>query len=117
MQRHHVLLPGADPVEDGRQVVERVVVTNHNQDIALPDAQGLRRELLSRLQMELVQPRVGRTPASSNLLGGGKYPEKDQRSNPPGARGYQFLRRSGLWAAGGMAITCPKGRRTRIKKA
>ena len=36
--------------------------------------------------MELVQPRVGRTPPSSNLLGGGKYPEKDQREGDAGNR-------------------------------
>ena len=60
MQYDHVLLVRIHTIERGVQVIERVVIAYHHQNIPRPYAKSFRGEVVTGLQIELVQFGVGR---------------------------------------------------------
>jgi len=48
VEYHDVEFVGIDSVEDRPQVIKRVVVTDHNQDVPRSNADGLGSEVLTR---------------------------------------------------------------------
>src|SRR6266536_1751962 len=55
MERHHVLLVRIDAIESRGEVIKRVVVADHHNHIAWPNSEGLRREIVARLNVELIE--------------------------------------------------------------
>src|ERR1043166_9417298 len=58
VQHHDILFVRVNTVENGAEIVKRVVVADHHQDISRPNAQSLRREIVTGFQIELIEFRV-----------------------------------------------------------
>ena len=55
MEHDYVLLLGVDPIKDGFEVIKRVVVPNHDENVLGSNTEGRGREILAGLQIELVE--------------------------------------------------------------
>src|SRR5437016_5771810 len=77
MKHDYVLLVGIDAVENRAEVMQRVVIANHHQHIARPDAQPFRSEIVAGLQIELIEFRVFSCPIFGRLLGYGENREEN----------------------------------------
>src|SRR5437762_11125444 len=91
MEYHDVLPTSVYPVEHRAQVIERVVVTNHNKNIPRTNAQGVRGEVLAWLQIELVEFGVSCAALARKPLGDAEKCKEDQCERHSGNRGDLFF--------------------------
>ena len=57
-----------DTVENRTQIVERVVIPNHDQDIARADGQSLRCQIIAGFEIELIELSMLRAPFAGALF-------------------------------------------------
>src|SRR3989442_4049598 len=79
MKRDNILFVRIDTVENGIQVVQRVVVADHHENISRPDAQSLGREIITGFEIELIELRVFGRALARRPFGYGKDGEEDKR--------------------------------------
>src|SRR5712692_8953281 len=79
MEDDHVLGVCVDSIEDRLQVVERVVVSSGHQHGAGSYAKRLRREIVARLEVELIELGVGAGTLSRRSLRDREDREENQR--------------------------------------
>ena len=89
MQDDHVLGVCVDSIEDRLQVVQRVVVSSGHQHTARSDAKRLRREIVARLEVELIELCVGAGVFSRRSLRDREDREENQRKRA--RHGCHFL--------------------------
>src|SRR5438093_6262371 len=88
MQRHDILFVRIDTVEDGVEVMKRVVVADHDQHVSRPHAQSLRRQVVTGFEIELIEFRVFGRSLPRRPFGYGKDREKNNCEANPGDRRY-----------------------------
>src|SRR5215467_9790847 len=58
MKGHHIFSPGIDAIQHDVQVIQGVVVSDHDQDISGTHAEALRSEIVASFEIELIELRV-----------------------------------------------------------
>ena len=87
MEHDHVLAVRVDPIQRGAEVVQGVVVANHDQDVSGPDAKRLRREIVARLDVELIESGVRVGALLGRAFGRDENREEHEREAHAGNRG------------------------------
>src|SRR6266550_6890862 len=90
MEHDYVLCVSIDPVKNCIQVVKCVVVAHHHQDVAWTNADYLRGEVLTRLQIELIKCDVLRGVASRYSFGDAEDGKENDREGDSSKGGDLF---------------------------
>src|SRR5258708_4054561 len=72
VEHHDVLFVRIDAVEYCPQIVKRVVVANHDEDVPWSNAQSQRSQIVAWLQIELVEFRMDRCASFGHSLRDGE---------------------------------------------
>ena len=86
MKRHHILFMRVNAVEDRTEIVKRVVVADHHQDISGTHPQSLGCEIVTGLEIELIQFRVLGGAFPGSFFRHRKNREEDQGEGHAGNR-------------------------------
>ena len=87
MKHDDVLLVCVNAIENGPQIIERVVISNHHERVSRPHLERLRRQILARFEIELVEPGVSRGTPPRRALRHRENREEDPRE------GHSCIRR------------------------
>ena len=90
MQCDNVLLARVHTVEHRTEVIKRVVITHHHQNVFRTYSHGFRRKIITRLDIELIEFCVGAGPLARDLLGNLKHGEDDHGKRQSGNCGDFF---------------------------
>ena len=77
MKGDYILLAGIDEVENSSEIIERVVVADHHQHIFGPNSEGPWRQVIARLNVELIELGMRAGPLASDLFRDLKHGEED----------------------------------------
>ena len=84
MEDDDVLLAGIDAVEDGAEVVKRVVVAHHHQDVAGANAESGGGEVFARLHVELIELVSGGALLVGDLFGNFEHGKEHEGESDAG---------------------------------